>query len=205
MTALLHARELSLFRGEHCLFHNLSFSLSEGEALHVLGPNGSGKTSLLRSLAGLLDLESGVVEWRGQAIDRQRQAYHGELSWFAHRVGFKGDLSVDENLAVERGLREFDAARTSEVLERLGIDASRRALPFRALSAGQQRRVGLARTLLSPAPLWLMDEPFTNLDKEGQSLVIQLVTEHLTRAGLCVFASHQDIALSADMQRIELS
>ena len=204
MTALLHADGLSLLRGERFLFHNLSFELRSGDALLVQGPNGSGKTSLLRAVAGLTDLEEGTVRWRGRPTAEQRQDYHAELAWFAHRVGFKNDLTVLENLHVEGGLRACELGETAAVLSRLHLAACR-SLPFRALSAGQQRRVALARLLLSRAVLWLMDEPFTNLDKEGQALVIALITEHLERGGLCVFASHQDVELYADMPRVSLT
>lgn len=203
MTALLTADGLTLFRGERCLFQDLSFELGAGQALLIQGANGSGKTSLLRALAGLLDLEGGEVRWRGHSIRRQRQSYHGELAWFAHRTGCKGDLTVDENLAVEAGLREARLDAAAEVLDTLSLSACR-SLPFRALSAGQQRRVALARLLLTRAPLWLMDEPFTNLDASGQELVIELITRHVEAGRLCVFASHQDVELYADMPRIEL-
>ena len=200
---MLHVDGLTLFRGERCLFNELSFDVKAGEALLVQGPNGSGKTSLLRVIAGLLDVEDGDVYWRGQSIRAQRQQFHADVAWFAHRVGCKNDLTVRENLAVEAGLRASDMARVPHVLERLGL-SSCLSLPFRALSAGQQRRVGLARMLLCDAPLWLMDEPLTNLDRSGQQLLIELVTRHVEQGGLCVFASHQDIDLYADMPRISL-
>ncbi len=203
MTALLEAHRLTIFRGERCLFQNLGFALTEGEALLVQGANGSGKTSLLRALAGLLDLEEGEVRWRGEAIHAQRQQYHAELAWFAHRTGCKGDLSLVENLRFEAGLNACDLTALDAVLERLSLTRAR-DLPFRSLSAGQQRRVGLARLLLSSARLWLMDEPFTNLDTAGQSLVVELITDHLTAGGACLLASHQDVELYAGMQRIEL-
>ena len=204
MTVLLRANELTLFRGDRCLFHNLSLSVTSGEALLIQGPNGSGKTSLLRALAGLLEPEEGEVLWRDQNIRTQRQRYHAELAWFAHRVGCKNDLTLVENLRVESGLRRCSSADIPDTLERLALSAVR-DLPFRALSAGQQRRVALARLLLTGAPLWLMDEPFTNLDTAGQHLVVELVTEHLSGGGTCVFASHQDIDLYADMPRITLT
>ena len=203
MSTLLNGRQLTLFRGDRCLFRDRQFELAAGEALLIQGQNGSGKTSLLRALAGLLDLEEGEVLWRGKPVSGQRQAYHAELAWFAHRPGCKGDLSLLENLDFEAGIRPTGRADREAVLQRLSLNAIRH-LPFRALSAGQQRRVGLARLLLGSATLWLMDEPFTNLDADGQQLVIDIIQEHLDGGGTCAFASHQDVELYPGMQRLAL-
>lgn len=203
MTARLSAKDLTLFRGERCLFKGLEFALSGGELLLLEGRNGSGKTSLLRAIAGLVELESGEIRWNGNDVRAERQAFHASLVWMAHRVGFKADLTPVENLRFESRLREPHNSDLDEVLERLDIRRLRR-LPMRSLSAGQQRRVALARMLLSPAPLWLMDEPFTNLDREGRALVMKLVTEHLERDGLCIMAAHQDVEIDGNAQKIVL-
>lgn len=203
MTELLSGRDLTVFRGERCLFHGLSFALNEGESLLVQGANGCGKTTLLRAVAGLLDLEEGEILWRGQSALAQRQEFHGELAWSAHRVGFKGDLTLLENLRFESGLRSTSMECLDSVLDKLGL-GSLTKLPFRVLSAGQQRRVGLARMLLANARLWLMDEPLTNLDTAGQELVVKLILEHLQNGGACMLASHQPVELTSNMQRIVL-
>lgn len=200
----IKGRELTLFRGDHCLFRNLNFALNRGEGLLIQGRNGSGKTSLLRAVAGLLDLEEGEVRWQGRSIREERQAYHAELAWFAHRPGCKGDLTLAENLRYEAGIRPASLEKLDAALDRLSLSRVR-DLPFRSLSAGQQRRVGLVRLLLASARLWLMDEPFTNLDTDGQDLVVAIINEHLQQGGVCLFASHQDVELYPDMQRIGLS
>jgi len=183
LTAKLSARDLTLIRGETCLFQDLGFALNPGELLLLEGQNGSGKTSLIRAIAGMLSLESGEIFWNGKDVSRQRQEFHGELVWLAHRTGLKGDLTLVENLRFEACLRPQKDIDAAAVYERLGISRLK-TLPLRALSAGQQRRVALARILLADVPLWMMDEPFTNLDREGRKLVVDLVEEHLETGGM---------------------
>jgi len=203
LTAQLSAIDLTLLRGERCLFEGLEFALNHGELLLLQGANGSGKTSLMRVIAGMLSLESGEILWDGEPVSRQRQSFHGALVWLAHQSGLKDDLTLVENLRFERALRPQSSVEPEQVFERLGI-ARLKALPLRSLSAGQQRRVALARILLADVPLWLLDEPFTNLDRDGRRLVTQLVEEHLADGGLCVLAAHQDVEISATVKRINL-
>lgn len=203
MTELLSGNDLCLFRGDRCLFKNLEFALNQGELLVIEGPNGSGKTSLLRAVAGLLEFETGVVNWDGVTIRDNHQSFRADLVWLSHRVGFKGDLNILENLKFESGLRASDQTRLGEVLERLSLSRLVE-LPFRSLSAGQQRRVALARMLLASARLWIMDEPFTNLDKAGQALVTELIGEHIRAGGSCMVASHQPLEIDGHTRRVTL-
>ena len=203
MTAKLSGDDLTLFRGERCLFQGLAFALNPAELLLLEGPNGSGKTSLMRAIAGLLELERGEIRWDGNAARDNRQHFHNALVWMAHRVGFKADLTLVENLRFEASLRPQADCDVESVYCRLGIGRLK-ALPMRALSAGQQRRVALARMLLADAQLWLMDEPFTNLDRDGRTLVIELVQEHLASGGMCIMAAHQDVNIDAPIHRIQL-
>ena len=203
LTAKLSAEELTLFRGERCLFKQLSFALNPGELLLLEGRNGSGKTSLMRALAGLIELEAGTVLWDGVPLRDARQAFYNSLVWMAHRVGFKGDLTLVENLRFESSLRRRAAVEMDDALTRLGIDRLRR-LPLRSLSAGQQRRVALARMLLADATLWMMDEPVTNLDREGRALVMDLVRDHLGQGGMAIMAAHQDINVDVPVTTVRL-
>ena len=203
MTEILSGNGLCLFRGDRRLFKGLDFALNRGELLVIEGPNGCGKTSLLRGVAGLLEFDTGDVKWNGQVIDESYQSFRNDVVWLSHRVGFKGDLNLIENLKFEAGLRPTDGSRFDAVLERLSLNRLA-SLPFRVLSAGQQRRVALARMLLAKAPLWMMDEPFTNLDRAGQSLVIDLIGEHLSAGGVCVVASHQHIDIDGSTRRVTL-
>ena len=203
LTAQLTADALTLFRGDRCLFKGLSFALNPGELLLLKGRNGSGKTSFLRAIAGLLELESGSVVWNEVAVTREPQVFKNSLVWMAHQVGFKGDLTLLENLHFEAALRPQSGQDIEDVLNRLGLNRLKR-LPMRSLSAGQRRRVALARMLLSEAQLWIMDEPVTNLDSEGRALVMELVGEHLAANGMVIMAAHQDVDVDATVQTIEL-
>jgi len=203
LTAKLSAKNLTLIRGESCLFQGLEFALNPGELLLLEGQNGSGKTSLMRAIAGMLSLETGEIFWNDVPVTEQRQEFHGSLVWLAHRTGLKGDLTLVENLRFEGSLRCQANIDLASTYERLGI-ARLKGLPLRSLSAGQQRRVALARMMMADVPLWLMDEPFTNLDREGRRLVMDLTEEHLSRGGMCVMAAHQDVEIDATVRRVRL-
>ena len=203
MSIKLTGTNLTLFRGDRCLFKGLSFALNPGELLLLEGRNGSGKTSLLRAIAGLLELETGEIELNDVPVRKERQFFQNSMVLMSHKVGLKGDLNLVENLQFEAALRPQSGLEFEDILQRLGINRLKR-LPLRALSAGQQRRVALARLLMSAAPLWMMDEPVSNLDSEGRVLAKELIAEHLQKGGSAIVAAHQDIDVDVPTHRIKL-
>ena len=203
MTVKLSANDLTLIRGESCLFKDLSFTINAGELLVLEGQNGSGKTSLIRAILGMLNFESGEVLWNDIPINKQRQEFHGSLIWLSHRTGLKKDLTLQENLHFEGALRSKLDVDQSQILKKLNI-FDLKDLPIRSMSAGQQRRVALARLLLFDAPIWLLDEPFTNLDDEGQNIVLDLINSHLSSGGICVIAAHQEFNINASKIKVRL-
>jgi heme exporter protein A len=191
--ALLRAEKLACARGERLLFEGLDFTLAGGEVLLLRGPNGSGKSSLLRLLAGLLPIASGHLSWRGQDVPALGAAYRTELAFLGHLDALKPQLSLRENL---RFWAELVAATRDLDEALLEVGLMRNAdLPAQILSAGQRRRFGLARLLLRPAPIWLLDEPTTALDRDGQALVLGLIERHLAAGGIAVISSHDALSL----------
>jgi len=194
---VLEAAELECERGGWVLFRGLSFALRAGESLRVAGANGSGKTSLLRILCGLLPPTSGEVRWQGTAIQRLREDYAGQLVYLGHAPAVKDDLSAAENLAISCALAGMPAAEEAiaEALARFGL-AGKRQLS-RRLSQGQRRRAALARLALSASrALWLLDEPFSALDAAGVGLLRGLIEAHLGRGGAVIFTTHQDAGIA---------
>ena len=189
----LSAMQISLERGGRLLFHDLSFSVDSGQALVVVGPNGAGKSSLLRTLAGLLSLNDGTFALDGG----DAEASVGEQAhYLGHADGLKGALTAGENLAFWAGVLGADARRDAwlPTLERLGL-AHVADFPVRALSAGQKRRVALARLNVARRPIWLLDEPTTALDVAAQALFARLMGEHLASGGLIVSSTHAPLGL----------
>jgi heme exporter protein A len=190
---LLEAVDLTCVRGDRRLFHDLSLTLSPGEVLQVEGENGAGKTSLLRILAGLGQPASGEVRWRGIPIARQREAYGRALLYLGHLGALKEELTGLENLLTDArlaGWPAMDRARVMAALERMGLQRVA-ALPVRVLSAGQRRRTALTRLLLSPAPLWVLDEPLNALDANAVVQLTDLLQSHTAQGGTVVLTSHQ--------------
>src|SRR5262245_4638957 len=185
---MLSVQGVHLWRGDRHVLRGVSFDGVPGKCVLLTGKNGAGKTTLIRAIAGLLDPEEGQVFWRGQPARATRDEFHAELAYLGHEPPLKGDLSARENLKYSIGIRrEVTATEIDAALTRTGANtfADR---PVRMLSAGQKRRVALAGVVLANAVLWLLDEPTTNLDADGQQLVRDLIAEHLGRAGLVVAA-----------------
>ncbi|KAB8186816.1 heme ABC exporter ATP-binding protein CcmA [Lysobacter maris] len=186
--ALLEVRGLRFSRNDLPVFGPLGFAVATGEALLVQGDNGAGKTTLLRVLAGLLRADAGEVAIRGEAAEPLLRAR--ALAYLGHLPGLKADLSVVENLQHLCGLHGQRGSQTIEgALEVVGLGGYEEALS-RQLSAGQKKRLSLARLWLSPAPLWLMDEPYANLDLEGIELVNRMVRAHLDAGGASLVTTH---------------
>ncbi len=204
---MLEAVNLGCTRGDRRLFKGLNFSIKPGELIELRGANGSGKTSLLRILCGLAAPVEGEVRWHGQDIRSLAEEYSGVVSYLAHQDGVKDELSAIENLRIACGVagNVLSKADAQTVLQQVGLSRQQN-LPARSLSAGQKRRVALARLLRSRATVWLLDEVFTSLDDTSIRLSRQFIGDHLRNGGLAIIATHQELALAGErIQRIELS
>jgi heme exporter protein A len=198
----LSAENLHLWRGEQHVLRGTCAQVAAGQCLQVMGDNGAGKTTLLRALCGLVPLEAGRICWRGRLIAEDLAAFHTELNYLGHDNGLKADLTAAENLRYAAGLRLRVAAQDiPAALERAGVaDAAGQLL--RRLSAGQRRRVALARLTLTGGALWVLDEPGSNLDARGQGLLMALIAEHLAGGGAAVVATHRALDLPAAQLRV---
>ncbi|MBI1731158.1 MAG: cytochrome c biogenesis heme-transporting ATPase CcmA [Gammaproteobacteria bacterium] len=198
-------RAVQCIRGASLLFDNLNCDLQSGETLQIRGPNGSGKSTLLRILAGLAQPDTGAVLWCGNDVRELGPEFSAVLHYVGHHNGIKLDLTARENLAFcQELLGNVDAEALNSALERVGLTASagNRA---RRLSAGQRRRLALARLILCHAPLWLLDEPLTSLDNEGRALFKELMQRHTAASGIVVLATHEaDIGANGPQRELRL-
>lgn len=203
---MLEAIHLGCVRGDRRLFRDLNFSLEPGSLLELRGPNGSGKTSLLRILCGLATPAEGEVRWNGTNIRRLHEEYFASLAYIAHLNGIKDELTALENLLVaQRSAGRLPSKIEAEAaLDRVGLSRQRN-LATRFLSAGQRRRLALTRLLTSKATLWILDEILASLDDDGVRIAREVIDVHLEEGGVAIVTTHQDLKLSCgSTQVIEL-
>lgn len=202
--ALLQIRSLFCERDERVLFADLSFAVRPGQLMQVLGSNGSGKTTLLRIICGLNDNYDGDIFWRGTPVREQRETFLASLLYIGHRVGVNRSLTPSENLRWNASLHTpVDDQRIVAALARVGLKAYE-DIPCRNLSAGQNQRVSLARLLISPAILWILDEPFTTLDVYGVRELELLLAEHIARGGAALVTTHHRLNVPCAVERLNL-
>lgn len=192
----LSFNKLGCSKGGRQLFQNIDCTLEAGRWLHLSGANGVGKTSLLRMVCGLAPIESGEIFWNGAPIHSQRETYRQGLCYLGHLNALQESMTVNENLMFMAALGGFapDAERTHAVLTRFGVGGRGQQL-VRHLSQGQKRRVALSRLALSPARLWVLDEPFVAMDEAGVKMLANLIASHLADGGLAVLTSHQQVPI----------
>lgn len=203
---MLEVVDLECRRGDRLLFSGLSFNLEPGTLLHVRGRNGSGKTTLLRTLCGLLTPDAGDILWNGENVRRLGEDFHRDTLYFGHLNGIKSDLTASENLSVS-AILDGDRAEEADILaalDQMGLTGFE-DLPTKMLSQGQKKRVALARLLLSQAPLWILDEPFTALDLDAVDRLQMLIAQHVAQDGLTILTTHQEVPLtSGQIRRLHL-
>lgn len=203
---MLASANLACVRGERLIFSDISFTLPAGAALVVTGANGSGKTSLLRIVCGLLQAEAGAILWHGASARSLGDDYFSALAYVGHQNGLKDDLSAIENLRIWAGIAGIPIDRDTALgaLRRLGLDG-REDYPVHWLSQGQKRRAALARLPVARRPLWVMDEPFAGLDRDATASVESLLGEHLAGGGMAVLTTHQPLGeVAAPVHRLAL-
>jgi len=200
---MLEARELLCERDDRILFSELSFRVTAGEWVQITGSNGAGKTTLLRLLTGLARPDAGEVCWQGQPLHQVRDSYHQELLWIGHQPGIKTRLSALENLSFFH--HDGDTAQCLAALAQAGL-AGYEDIPVNQLSAGQQRRVALARLWLTRARLWILDEPFTAIDVNGVERLTQRMAQHTEQGGIVILTTHQPLNVETNkVRRIALT
>ena len=206
----LSAVKLSAERQDRWLFKDISFSIEPGLVFHLKGANGCGKTTILRILCGLTTADSGEVKWGDKPISKQHDEYHTQLSYVGHTDGIKQDLTVEENLKVAAVLAQGKQQQPKQIdlgdtLRKVGLH-HRKYTFAHSLSAGQRRRLALARCLLNDTSIWILDEPLTALDTQGVALVEELINEHIQRNGIAIITSHQRLDVNdANYQVLDLS
>ena len=194
MTTLLQANGITVWRGDTLLLDEIDMVIREAEVLQIQGANGSGKTTLLRVLCGISIADEGDISWCGEPVERVRDAFHADLLYLGHKPGISGALTPVENLNLFCALAGTDATAIPAALDALAL-GEREHVPCAALSAGQQRRVALARLLLQPARLWVLDEPLTALDANGLAWVQSQLAAQVARGGAVMFSTHQTLPL----------
>ncbi len=192
---MLQVTNLSAVRDGRLLFDNLSFELQPGDLVQIEGRNGTGKTTLLRIVTGLADADSGEIVWQNNKIQSYREEFHRDLLYLGHHSGVKRELTAYENLRFYLQMHqqtEISPAALFDALLQVGL-AGREDVPVRQLSAGQQRRVALARLWLSKQKLWILDEPLTAIDKHGVKVLERLFLQHVQHGGMVLLTTHQDL------------
>lgn len=199
--ATIEINKLACSRRDNILFEDICFEVSDGELLQIDGINGSGKSTMLRIIAGLTEPNEGNVFWNSQSIVACRYEYQQHMTYLGHSNGVKDALTVEENLVVMQALSgrpdqpDFDA-----VLSTVGLPGMNDVM-LGKMSAGQKRRMGLSRLLINQSPIWLLDEPFTSLDTGGKNIIEGLIVTHCQNGGIVIFATHQEMEIEGQNVR----
>ncbi|MCW8901228.1 MAG: cytochrome c biogenesis heme-transporting ATPase CcmA [Gammaproteobacteria bacterium] len=193
-TGNLKVKNLACWRNDRVLFEDLTLTLSSGNVLFLEGENGSGKTSFLRILCGFRLADEGEISWDNESVSSFPE-YFQNISFVGHKNGIKDELTVEENLNLMRSMATASDIKTEDVLKQIGLFKQADVLS-RLLSAGQKRKLALARLMMTNNSFWVLDEPFTSLDKASVVFFETLIKQHIAKGGMLILTSHHDIDLS---------